>query len=927
MNEPAVRPTTPTVTQTAIAAEITLPVEGMTCASCVNRIERFLRRTEGVESASVNLATEAATIRYVPTVAGRHELVRAIEAAGYEVRREAISGSGIMDEADGAERAAGVLDEPTEADLERDRERRLLALQSAASIAVAIGIMVLMFWPGLPLPMDAANRLALWPATLIQFWAGGRFYRAAIRAGRHGSATMDTLVTIGTSAAWTYSVVVTMWPELFLRAGLRTDTYFDSSAIIIGLILLGRWLEARAKGRTVGAVKALLGLQAKTARIVRRGDGVDEEVDVPLADVHPGDLIRVRPGEKVPVDGTVVEGASPVDESMLTGEAMPVDKRSGDEVIGATLNTTGSFLFRATRVGRDTALAQIVRMVQVAQGSKAPIQRVADEVSAWFVPAVLAIAALTFAGWMLLGPEPRVTLALTAFIAVVVIACPCAMGLATPTAIMVGTGRAAEAGILFRGGEALEQAHRIDTVVLDKTGTLTLGKPAVTAVVAAPGFDAAEALDIAGSIERLSEHPLALAVVASARADGIGNREVTGFEAIAGRGVRATVDGREVLVGTARLLAERGVDASPLEARAAEAAAAGQTPVYVAVSRVIDAPELSALILVSDPVKPEAAEAVRGLAAAGLETWLVTGDRRATAEAVARQVGITPERVMAEVLPGEKADKVRELQARGRRVAMVGDGINDAPALARADLGIAIGTGADVAIEASDVTLVGGDPRGIVTAIALSRRTISVIRQNLGWAFGYNVLLIPVAMGLLYPLIGATLNPALAAGAMALSSVSVVTNSLRLRGFDPSPGSVRVGHASLLTRVRDAAYLVVVAGLALAIGGGFIAADRYLDATAYPVSVRASDLDSGQAALRVPAGSTVLLSAVNDAPAGSGTVEQCMVDGLTNVEWNPRPGVTQRVRFGAGPVGEHAIMCSPADGSGIRRMAGMLVVR
>jgi Cu+-exporting ATPase len=756
---------TPTLVPTKI--DIVLPIEGMTCASCVNRIERFLKKTDGVVEASVNLATERATITFDPAIAGRQELVQAVEAAGYDVRPQA---------AVGPETAADIAAEADAEALERDHALGDLRLRALTSLAFAVAIMAVVAWPGGLLPMEDANRLVLLPATFIQFWAGGRFLRAAWKAARHGDATMDTLVAIGTLAAWGYSTLVTLWPALLTSAGRQPETYFDSSAIIVGLILLGRWLEARAKRQTAGAIRALVGLQAKTARILRDG----EESDVPLEQVQAGDLIRVRPGEKVPVDGLVTDGLSAVDESMLTGESMPATKRPGDEVIGATLNTTGTFVFRATRVGRETVLAQIVKMVEQAQGSKAPIQALADRISAIFVPIVLALAALTFVAWFALGPEPRFTLGLVAAITVLIIACPCAMGLATPTAIMVGTGRAAQAGVLIRGGEALEGAGRVNAVIFDKTGTLTVGKPAVAEVVPVQGFDEAELLDLAASAERGSEHPLAAAIIARARRSELGFRAASDFEAIAGQGVVARVEGRSVAIGNRRLMAAGGVDIEALVPTADRAAVEGRTPVFVAVDG-----RAAGLLVIADPVKPEAAEAVARLTARGLEAWLVTGDGRATAESVARAVGIAPERVLAEVLPGEKAERVRELQSAGKIVAMVGDGINDAPALAQADLGVAIGTGADVAIEASDITLVGGDPRLVTSAIALSRHTMRTIRQNLAWAFGYNVVLIPVAMGALYPSFGLTLNPALAAAAMAFSSVSVVLNSLRLRGADP----------------------------------------------------------------------------------------------------------------------------------------------
>ena len=753
------------------ATELTLPIEGMTCASCVNRIERFLRKTPGVELATVNLATESATIRYRHDVADRAMLVGAIESAGYDVRPQAPVRTEAL--------PSTLADERSAEDLERARDARTLLVKAVVSIAVAIGIMVVMFAPQTSVAMTELNRLVLLPATFIQVWAGGRFYRSAWRAARHGTTTMDTLVAIGTTAAWAYSVVVTIWPGVVESAGIEPVSYFDASTIIIGLVLLGRWLEARAKGRAAGAIRRLVGLSPATARLVR--DGTDDEIA--LEAVRTGDLLRVRPGDKVPVDGIVTEGGSAVDASMLTGEPIPVVVGPGDEVIGATLNTTGTFVMRATRVGRDTALARIVDLVERAQGSKAPIQRLADRIAEVFVPIVLVTAAATFVIWFVAGPEPRLTFALTAFISVLVIACPCAMGLATPTAIMVGTGRGAEAGILIRGGEALEVAHRVGAVVMDKTGTLTLGHPTVVDVTAAPGHTVREVLDLGGALETGSEHPLGAAILARARMDELGFGEVSGFAAIAGAGVEGNVRigqaRRHVLVANRRLMLERGVALAGLETAAADAEATGRTVAYVAIDGAA-----AGLISLGDPVKATSAAAVRSLTEAGVEVWLVTGDGRATAEAVGRQVGIPPERIEAEALPADKAATVERLQARGLVVAMVGDGINDAPAIAQADLGVAIGTGADVAIEASDVTLIGGDPRAVATAIDLSRATMTVIRQNLFWAFAYNIVLIPVAMGVLYPAFGIALSPALAAGAMALSSVSVVANSLRLRGFE-----------------------------------------------------------------------------------------------------------------------------------------------
>jgi Cu+-exporting ATPase len=879
--------------------EIVLPIEGMTCASCVNRIERFLKKTPGVAEAAVNLATEKATVRVDPTVAGRDELVKAVEAAGYEVRPEAAAGA-----ADTAAVGTAAMElELTAEDIDREREQRQTLTQALVAIGASIVFMVLMFMPQTAIGMAELNKLILWPATFIQFWAGGRFYRAAWRTGKHGGATMDTLVVVGTSAAWGYSVFVTMWPEVVHAAGLHPESYFDSATIILGLILLGKWLEARAKGNTTGAIRRLVGLQATTARRIR--DGVEEDVE--LASVIPGDLLRVRPGDKVPVDGVVVDGMSAVDESMLTGEPIPATKSPGDEVIGATLNTTGSFVMRATRVGADTALARIVELVQRAQGSKAPIQRMADRISEIFVPAVLLTATLTFVVWFVFGPEPRITLALTAFIGVVIIACPCAMGLATPTAIMVGTGKGAETGILVRGGEALEAAGQIDTVVMDKTGTLTLGRPAVTAVVPAPGFDEARVLDIAAALEAGSEHPLGEAIVRRARETELGFGRVEGFEAIVGRGVRGTVDGAEVLVGSRRMLEERGVDLAGLLVDAEGIAADGGTVVFVGVDG-----KAAGLVAITDPVKAESAEAVRDLRAAGLDVWLLTGDARATAEAVARQVGIAPDHVIAEVLPGDKDATIERLQAAGHRVAMVGDGINDAPALARADLGVAIGTGADVAIEASDITLVGGDPRLVGSAIALSRATIRIIRQNLFWAFAYNVLLIPIAMGVLYPAFGITLNPALAAAAMALSSVSVVTNSLRLRGVDVRPGHVTQLRRGRLGAVRDGAFLLVIAVVGLALAGSVLAVDRAVDAGLPHVSVVADPGGLSPASVAVAKGKWTVLELRNE----DTVVREWMVVGVPNLSVVARPGQTARLRFVLDKPGTYEVMSSVVGGSG-----------
>jgi P-type Cu+ transporter len=797
----------------------------------------------------------------------------------------------------------------TEEDLEREKAQRETLRMALVSIGAAVVFMLLMFVPQTAIGMETINKLILWPATFIQFWAGGRFYQHAWRAGKHGGATMDTLVAVGTSAAWGYSVFVTMWPEVVHAAGLHAETYFDSATIILGLILLGKWLEARAKGRTTGAIRRLVGLQATTAR--RISNGIEEDVD--LAVVVPGDLLRVRPGDKVPVDGVVVEGMSAIDESMLTGEPIPATKNPGDEVIGATINTMGSFVMRATRVGRDTALARIVELVQRAQGSKAPIQRMADRISEVFVPAVLLVAAATFVIWFVFGPEPRITLALTAFIGVVIIACPCAMGLATPTAIMVGTGKGAEVGILVRGGEALEAAGRIDTVVMDKTGTLTLGRPAVTAVTAAPGFDEVRVLDLAASLETGSEHPLGEAIVRKARETELGFAKADGFEAVVGRGVRGVIDGAEVIVGSRRMVEERGIDLAALSEPAENVAADGGTVVFVAVDGVP-----AGMIAITDPVKAESAEAVRELHAAGLQVWLLTGDQRATAEAVARQVGIPADRVVAEVLPGDKDATIERLQAEGRKVAMVGDGINDAPALARADLGVAIGTGADVAIEASDITLVGGDPRLVASAIGLSKATIRVIRQNLFWAFAYNVLLIPVAMGVLYPAFGITLNPALAAAAMALSSVSVVTNSLRLRKVDVRPGHVKQLRRGPIGIVRDGAFLLVIGLIGLALAGGVLAADRAVNASLPTITVTAGAGGTVPQNVEVTAGEWHVLEFVNT----DTVVHDWMVEGVPNLDVVARPGQTATLRFQLSEPGTYMVMSTLPEAAEV----GMLEV-
>ncbi|MDE3076491.1 MAG: copper-translocating P-type ATPase, partial [Chloroflexota bacterium] len=611
-------------------------------------------------------------------------------------------------------------------------------------------------------------------ATPVQFWSGWQFYKGAVAAARHLTTNMNTLIAVGTTAAYLFSVGSILFPSFF---GAQGATYFDTASLIVGLILLGRYFEARAKGQTSAAIKKLLGLRAKTARVVR--DGL--ELDILVEEVAVGDVVVVRPGEKIPVDGVVLEGRSAVDQSMLTGESMPVEKGPGEEVIGATLNKVGSFRFRATKVGKDTALAQIVKLVEEAQGSKAPIQRLADLVTSYFVPAVIGLAVLAFAIWLVFGPDPRLNHALLNFVAVLIIACPCALGLATPTAIMVGTGKGAENGILFRSAEALETLHKVQAIILDKTGTLTAGKPVVTDVISANGLGNEELLALAASAERGSEHPLGEAIVERARELALELQDVSEFQAVPGRGIDARVGQAKVLFGNLQLLRERKVAADGLEAQGAALAADGKTAMYLAAEgRAVG------LIGVADTLKPNSAAAVAALKRLGIQVYLLTGDNRRTAEAIARQVGIDSDKVLADVLPDQKAAKVKELQAGGLKVAMVGDGINDAPALAQADVGLAIGTGTDVAMEAAQVTLISGDLAKIPVATALSRATMRTIKQNLFWAYAYNTILIPVAMGALYPFFALFLNPILAGAAMATSSVTVVSNALRLRGFRAS---------------------------------------------------------------------------------------------------------------------------------------------
>ena len=751
----------------------TLPILGMTCASCVGRVERALRKQPGVLTAEVNLATEKATVTFAPGQAGHADLVAAVKAAGYEVAEPVAVASTTGDRAREQPADAGELVDVAEA--ARSAAYRTLQIKVIAGFALSLvifaGTMQPHWFPFLPHWLH--NGYVLWAlATPVQFWVGGQFYTTAWSALRHGTTTMNTLIAMGSSAAYLYSVMGVLAPGFFEERGLSVPLYFDTSALIITLILFGRLLEARAKGQTGAAIRALIGLQPKTARVLRGS----VEVDIPVADVIVGDLVVVRPGEKVPVDGFVESGSSAVDESMLTGEAMPVTKDPGAEVIGATMNTTGSFVFRAAKVGADTALARIIRLVEQAQGSKPPIARLADVIASYFVPAVIGIATLTFLAWWIFGPAPSLSYALLNFVAVLVIACPCALGLATPTAIMVGTGKGAENGVLVRDGAALETAHKLDTIVLDKTGTITEGKPRLTdIVIVGEGGSQTEdeLLRLVAAAERGSEHPLASAIAEAAAERGLDPPTVVGFAAIAGHGITAMVEGHAISAGSERLT---GAAAASVRSRLAALSAEGKTVILVKVDD-----QFAGALAVADTIKPGSVDAVGRLRGMGLEVIMLTGDDQRTAAAIAAEVGI--DRVVANVLPEQKAAQVKTLQAEGKKVAMVGDGINDAPALAQADIGIAIGTGTDVAMEASDITLMSGELAGVATAIALSRATIRVVKQNLFWAFAYNVALIPLAAGVFYPAFGVLLDPIYAAAAMGLSSVTVVMNSLRLRRF------------------------------------------------------------------------------------------------------------------------------------------------
>jgi Cu+-exporting ATPase len=745
--------------------KVTLPVEGMSCASCVKKVENALNGVEGVVRASVNFATERATVQYVPGTTSVEDFRQAVKEAGYE-----ILDTGTVEKEDIVDREKAA----------REAAYRKLKRKLLTGLALIIPVFILAYWKALGLGhLYDLNRqvdfyLQLVFQTPIQFWVGWQFYVGAWKSAKHGSADMNTLIAVGTSAAYFYSVLAMFFPYLFSAQGLAAEVYFDTAGAIVILILLGRLLEARAKGQTSEAIKKLIGLQAKTARVLREG----RETDIPAEDVRIGDLVVVRPGEKVPVDGIVKEGHSSVDESMVTGESIPVEKRAGDEIIGATINKTGTFKFEASKVGKDTMLAQIIKMVEEAQGSKPPIARLADIIAGYFVPAVIGIAIITFIIWYFFGPAPALTYSLLNFVAVLIIACPCALGLATPTSIMVGTGKGAESGVLIRGGESLETVHKIDTVVMDKTGTLTKGQPSVTDIVETNGYKEAQILRYAASAEKGSEHPLGEAIVNRAMEENMSLVDPEDFNAIAGHGIEAALEGKSLLLGNEKLMKDRGISLDELQKKAEELSNQGKTPMYVAIDQ-----NPAGIIAVADTLKENSKESVEALHKMHIQVVMITGDNRRTAEAIAGELGV--DRVLSEVLPDGKADEIKKLQAEGKKVAMVGDGINDAPALAQADVGIAIGTGTDVAMESADITLISGDLKGLLTAVALSKATIRNIKENLFWAFAYNTILIPVAAGVLFPFFGILLNPIFAAGAMGLSSVTVVSNALRLRRFRP----------------------------------------------------------------------------------------------------------------------------------------------
>lgn len=742
------------------------PIKGMHCASCVRVTERALKKTHGVKDAVVNLATGKATVTYDADNCTTEELAESIAKTGYTLE----------------------LEEKGDAAIKEDKRKELLNLRNKVFVSLGLGGLIL--WGSFPDLINTAPAflqnfwVQLILATPVQFWAGFEFYRATIPALKHRTANMDTLVALGTTVAYLYSTFVTFFPNVVMDLGLETMPYFDVASIVIGLILLGRYFEAKAKAGTSEAIKKLIGLQAKTARVLRQAQDKLLEIDLPIGQVQIGDIIRVRPGEKIPVDGIIEEGESSIDESMLTGESIPVDKSKGDTVVGATMNKSGTFTYKATKVGSDTMLAQIIKLVEEAQGSKAPIQRLADTVSSYFVPIVIMLAFLTFGVWYIFGGQSAFIFALLNTVAVLIIACPCAMGLATPTAIMVGTGKGAENGILIRDAESLETANKINTIVFDKTGTLTNGKPEVTDIISFDNSKKDKILHLAASIEKGSEHSLAEAIVKYADEQKVSTASVTKFLAIAGHGVEGVIDNQKIFFGNKRLMEKEKVEIGKLVQNNIEKLESeGKTVMLLATlprhSERSEESQLVGLVAVADTVKETAKKGVEALQKKGIEVVMITGDNQRTADAIAKQLGI--DRVLAEVLPDQKETEVKKLQDKGRKVAMVGDGINDAPALAVADVGIAIGTGTDVAIEAADITLINKDLQSVASAIELSKKTMKTIKLNLFWAFGYNIILIPVAMGILYPAYGILLSPIFASIAMATSSISVVGNSLLLR--------------------------------------------------------------------------------------------------------------------------------------------------
>lgn len=740
--------------QTQTETSVTFPVLGMTCAACQSRVQRALAGQPGVIDASVNLLTASAAVRYDPVAIDPARLVQAVRSTGYEAELPAQT-----------EVTGSALERRTEL---ADDEARGLAIKATVSVAAGVVALALSM---VSAAVAFLNYSLLALTTVILVWAGRDIYRRAWSAVRHAGADMNTLVALGTGAAFIYSFVATVWPSVLTRSGIAPDVYYDAVIFILGLVLAGRAIEARARRKTSDALRRLVTLLPPTARV--QEGGVDNWVQKPLQEVIRGDLLAVRPGERVPVDGVVADGESDVDESMLTGEPLPVAKSAGDQVVGGTVNTTGAFRYRATTVGADSVLARIVALMEEAQSSRAPIQHLADRVSAVFVPSVLAIAIATFVIWFIAAGPGQLPHAIAAAVSVLIIACPCAMGLAVPTAVMVATGRGAELGLLIKGGEILQRAGDVNTVVLDKTGTVTAGVPALARVIALGSSSEEEVLSYASAVERHSEHPLATAIVRAA-GDHSANGPVTGFRSHTGNGVTGKVHGREVAVGNERLMSTLAIDLDTRETGRLEATPPGASELYVALDRRI----VGALI-VSDTVRPSSHEAVRRLKEMGIDVVLLSGDRKLPSESIGKRVGIS--RVVAEALPNEKVDEIRRLQREGRVVAMVGDGINDAPALAQADVGVSMPRGTDIAIEASDIALIRGDLRGVPSAIALSRKTMSTMKQNLFWAFVYNVIGIPIAAGALYPLTGLLLNPIIASAAMALSSVSVVSNSLRLR--------------------------------------------------------------------------------------------------------------------------------------------------